>query len=148
MVVATLDYSGAHTSAVLHQFTLMKIPSNLGMELTFEDLFSKFAENYWNLITKYHLKQLRIVKGLNSLQKNAGINMEQTERLLELCKPSERLPLKVNDYSGSKCKKRPQKAKNRPPEMTSDRERFEFQSEKCEEIAEFRLFLRIYRQKV
>ena len=25
MVVATLDYSGAHTSAVLHQFTLMKI---------------------------------------------------------------------------------------------------------------------------
>ena len=27
--------------------------------------------------------------------------------------------------------------------MTSDRERFEFQSEKCEEIAEFRLFLRI-----
>ena len=31
--------------------------------------------------------------------------------------------------------------------MTSDRERFEFSSEKCEEIAEFRLFLRISGQK-
>ena len=31
--------------------------------------------------------------------------------------------------------------------MTSDRERFEFQSEKCEEIAEFRLFLRISGRK-
>ena len=74
--------------------------------------------------------------------------MEQTERLLKLCKPSERLRGKVNDYSGSKGKKRPQKAKNRPPEMTSDREQIEFSSEKCEEIAGFRLFLRIYRQKV
>ena len=34
--------------------------------------------------------------------KRGWINMEQIERLLELCKPSERLPLKVNDYSGSK----------------------------------------------
>ena len=31
--------------------------------------------------------------------------------------------------------------------MTSGRERFEFSSEKCEEIAEFRLFLRISGQK-
>ena len=74
--------------------------------------------------------------------------MEQIERLLELCKPSERLPLKVNDYSGGKGKKRPQKAKNRPTEMTSDREQIEFSSEKYEEIAGFRLFLRIFWQKV
>ena len=97
----TSTYKFGFIKAILDNL-LSVIPSNLGMELTFEDLFSKFAENYWNLITKYYLKQLRIVKGLNSLQKNAGINMEQTERLLELCKPSERLPLKVNDYSGSK----------------------------------------------
>ena len=31
-------------------------------------------------------------EGFELLAKNAGINMEQTERLLELCKPSERLP--------------------------------------------------------
>ena len=36
-------------------------------------------------------------EGFELLAKNAGINMEQTERLLELCKPSERLPGKVND---------------------------------------------------
>ena len=92
----TSAYKFGFIKAILDNL-LSVIPSNLGMELTFEDLFSKFAENYWNLITKYYLKQLRIVKGLNSLQKNAGINMEQTERLLELCKPSERLPGKVND---------------------------------------------------
>ena len=53
-------------------FELLMNLAGIGMELTFEDLFSKFAENYWNLITKYHLKQLRIVKGLNSLQKMLG----------------------------------------------------------------------------
>jgi AMMECR1 domain-containing protein len=36
----------------------------------------------------------------------------------------------VNDYSGSTGKKRQQKAKNRPPEMTSDRKQIEFKSEK------------------
>ena len=30
-----------------------------GYELSFETLFSRFAENYWNLVTKYHLKQMR-----------------------------------------------------------------------------------------
>ena len=37
---------------------------------------------------------------------------------------------------------------HRPTEMTSDREQIEFSSEKCEEIAGFRLFLRISGQKV
>lgn len=29
-----------------------------GMELSLGEIFAKFAENYWNLITKYHLKQM------------------------------------------------------------------------------------------
>lgn len=33
--------------------------SNRGYELSFSTLFSRFAENYWNLVTKYHLKQMR-----------------------------------------------------------------------------------------
>ncbi len=33
--------------------------SDRGMELSYIELFAKFAENYWNLITKYHLKQMR-----------------------------------------------------------------------------------------
>lgn len=33
--------------------------TNRGIELSFELLFSKFAENYWNLVSKYHLKQMR-----------------------------------------------------------------------------------------
>lgn len=30
-----------------------------GMELSYSLLFAKFAENYWNIVTKYHLKQIR-----------------------------------------------------------------------------------------
>ena len=26
--------------------------------VSYENLFGKFAENYWNLVTKYHLKQM------------------------------------------------------------------------------------------
>lgn len=33
-------------------------PTNRGMELSYTELFSKFAVNYWNLITKYHLRQM------------------------------------------------------------------------------------------
>lgn len=33
--------------------------SGRGYELSFYTLFSRFAENYWNLVTKYHLKQMR-----------------------------------------------------------------------------------------
>ena len=33
--------------------------TNRGYELTFQTLFSRFAENYWNLVPKYHLKQMR-----------------------------------------------------------------------------------------
>lgn len=33
--------------------------SNRGYELSYRTLFECFAENYWNLITKYHLKQMR-----------------------------------------------------------------------------------------
>jgi hypothetical protein len=33
-------------------------PSNRGFELSYRDIFAKFSVNYWNLITKYHLKQL------------------------------------------------------------------------------------------
>lgn len=33
--------------------------SNRGIEMSFQLLFSKFAENYWNLVTKYHLRQMR-----------------------------------------------------------------------------------------
>ncbi len=33
--------------------------TNRGYELSFFTLFSGFVENYWNLVTKYHLKQMR-----------------------------------------------------------------------------------------
>lgn len=33
--------------------------TNKGYELSFWTLFSRFSENYWNLVTKYHLKQMR-----------------------------------------------------------------------------------------
>lgn len=33
-------------------------PSDRGLELSYRDIFTKFSINYWNLITKYHLKQM------------------------------------------------------------------------------------------
>ena len=38
---------------------LSAVKSDRGMELSYRDIFSKFAENYWNLITKYHLRQMK-----------------------------------------------------------------------------------------
>lgn len=33
--------------------------TNRGYELSLLSIFSRFTENYWNLVTKYHLKQMR-----------------------------------------------------------------------------------------
>ena len=30
-----------------------------GIKYTYEELFSRFAENYWNLVIKYDLRQMR-----------------------------------------------------------------------------------------
>ncbi len=35
------------------------VSTDRGMELSFLELFSKFTENYWNLINHYHIKQMR-----------------------------------------------------------------------------------------
>lgn len=42
--------------------------SDRGLELSYKEIFSKFAENYWNIVTKYHLKQMR-PDGKSSLSK-------------------------------------------------------------------------------
>ena len=33
--------------------------SDYGVYYTYEEIFSSFAENYWNLVTKYHLRQMK-----------------------------------------------------------------------------------------
>ena len=33
--------------------------TDLGVYLSYEDIFGKFAENYWNLVVKYNLRQMR-----------------------------------------------------------------------------------------
>lgn len=33
--------------------------TDVGVKYTFEELFSRFAENYWNLVIKYDLRQMR-----------------------------------------------------------------------------------------
>lgn len=45
--------------------------TNIGYEIDFDILFSKFAECYWNLITKYKLKQMRYngSSNISSLEK-------------------------------------------------------------------------------
>lgn len=37
---------------------LSVVPTSRGFELSYTDIFAKFTVNYWNLITKYHLKQI------------------------------------------------------------------------------------------
>ena len=44
--------------AILDNLLSVTISSN-GAEIPYDILFAKFAENSWNLITKYHLKQMR-----------------------------------------------------------------------------------------
>ena len=45
-------------------------PSRRGLELSFQQIFDKFTENYWNLILKYHLVQAKA----NSRVKYSGID--------------------------------------------------------------------------
>ena len=54
----TSTYKFGFIKAILDNL-LSASQTAMGMRIDFDDLFSKFAENYWNLITKYHLKQLR-----------------------------------------------------------------------------------------
>ena len=35
-------------------------PTSRGLELSFQQLFDKFTQNYWNLILKYNLKQAKV----------------------------------------------------------------------------------------
>lgn len=35
------------------------IQQDQGQFLSYQCIFNKFAENYWNLVLKYHLKQMR-----------------------------------------------------------------------------------------
>ena len=61
-------FSEACTKVSTYKFGLIKsildnllsvVKSDRGMELSYRDIFAKFAENYWNLITKYNLRQIR-----------------------------------------------------------------------------------------
>lgn len=61
-------FSNACSKRNTYKFGLIKaISDNLfncewtvsGYKLSFNDLFSKFAENYWNLVVKYGLRQMR-----------------------------------------------------------------------------------------
>lgn len=39
---------------------------NENLVLTFDQLFSKFAESYWNLVLKYGIRQQTVIKGKSS----------------------------------------------------------------------------------
>lgn len=58
-------------------------PTSRGLELSFQQLFDKFTENYWNLILKYNLKQAKVT----SRVKYSGI-----ERIIREAVHQYRLP--------------------------------------------------------
>lgn len=51
-------YKYGFLKAILDNF-FSTIVTDSGVEISFNNLFEKFAENYWNLVTKYNLKQMR-----------------------------------------------------------------------------------------
>lgn len=54
----TSSYKYGFLKSILDNL-ILAVNTPKGMELTFDMLFSKFAENYWNLIVKYNICQLR-----------------------------------------------------------------------------------------
>ena len=54
----TSTYKYAFIKAILDNLLLAQ-PSLKGLELSYLLLFSKFAENYWNIVIKHDLKQMR-----------------------------------------------------------------------------------------
>ena len=83
--------------------------TNRGYELTFQTLFSRFAENYWNLVTKYHLKQMRFngsgeFSGLE-LVFNSATSMSSTIGNLEFISLSEADRSRIISEIINKCKK-------------------------------------------
>lgn len=83
--------------------------TNRGYELSFLTLFSKFAENYWNLVTKYHLKQMRyngsgILSGLE-LVFNKALQKSITIGDLEFTSLSETDRNTIIDEVIKNCKK-------------------------------------------
>lgn len=52
----TSTYKFALLKSILDNL-LNNIPTECGEEILYEDLFGKFAESFWNLVVKYHLRQ-------------------------------------------------------------------------------------------
>lgn len=83
--------------------------TNRGYELSFYTLFSRFAENYWNLVTKYHLKQMRYngsgeLSGLEIVF-NAATVRSSTIESLEFLSLSKEDRSKIISEITNKCKK-------------------------------------------
>ena len=80
-----------------------------GYELSFHTLFSRFAENYWNLVTKYHLRQMRFngsgeLSGLEIVF-NAATSISVAIENLEFSSLSEADRSKIIAETINKCKK-------------------------------------------
>lgn len=76
----TTTYKFGLIKAILDNLFSAELTSR-GMEISYERLFSKFAENYWNLIAKYNLNQLR-KNGKNSVSKieRAILNVKEKQQ--------------------------------------------------------------------
>ncbi len=83
--------------------------TNRGYELTFHTLFSRFAENYWNLVTKYHLRQMRYngsgeLSGLEIVF-NEATSRSSTIEKLEFASLSDEDRNRIIAETTNKCKK-------------------------------------------
>lgn len=82
--------------------------SKRGYEISYSKLFDNFAENYWNLITKYHLKQMRY-NGRGEFSKleliiNQVVEENQLIANLEFSSLADKEKKKIISEVSSKCK--------------------------------------------
>lgn len=83
--------------------------TELGIKYTYEELFSRFAENYWNLVVKYNLRQMRrdgksIYSKVESILLSA-VEENRTLALLEFESLDESTKLSIIKKVTMECKK-------------------------------------------
>lgn len=77
--------------------------------ISYEDIFSKFTENYWNLVLKYHLKQMRKdgrteISKIESIFQNA-VNQNGIVQYLEYSSLSENEKKQITATVSRECRR-------------------------------------------
>lgn len=105
-------FSGQSKNSSSYKFGFLKsILDNLynvdrDLTLTFDQLFSKFAESYWNLFLKYGIRQQPVTKGDKRTALERVLFEAEKSYNIALEVPFERLTEQMKDYVCNNVKKK------------------------------------------